>query len=405
MKWTIRHHWMTVAIAFAALVLPSLGALMLREPSASAGALAGGGGGNSGTLNVTGSGTNYVNMARPANTYECADGTAIGGSAAYGCWKWDSVNTRFQFNDGILVANTSQVLATTWGTITSGANGGGLQALDLNGDGSGVQAALTFGTSGQSLANAASSIAKAINNDAVQWRMGPNGLQTLYGTAPRRVGCYQTVTSADTDLSTVGTQVIGLPAGTAANGGGTCTPAALTTDNNYDMVKFPTDGALANHACGKAGPFTVARATHSPLLYGVVRTDASSIANQRIWFALTSAALNQVSTLAGSNAIKYCGFRYDTGLSDTGWQACSSDGTTASCTSTGVSLTTAGTYVLLIDNTISGTCDFYVNGVKTVSKTTNIDTTNTTKGIEAVITELSTNAVALGVSKVILTQN
>lgn len=246
------------------------------------------------------------------------------------------------------------------------------------------------------------SVADGSGNTAIT--INTTGL-TYSGATQRRVMRWQASTNADTDFATLGQNVFGMAAATAVNGGGTCTPAADTTDDAYLFVKFPTDNGGAGHACGRNSAFTISRATFLPSFNAVVRTDPAAVTSQTVFVGMAASSLDQVTTLAGANTIKGCWFRYDTGLSDTAWQACSSDGTTASCTTTTVSVTAATTYRLGIDNTLSGTCDFYVNGVLKVTKKNEINTTNTALGIEATITARASAVRALSVSKVILEEN
>jgi len=231
----------------------------------------------------------------------------------------------------------------------------------------------------------------------VNWQ----GLFTTFGTAPRRQGSYQINLSADTTFT-----AIGLPAPSALTGGGTCTPAADTSNSAYQMIKYPTDGTVT-HACGFTGPYTTAiEPTYLPLFYVVVKSDPSAVTNTRVYIGLTKSDLSAVSTLAGANTINGCFFRFDSGIGDTDLMAESSDGTTASASDTSISYAAATTYVLAIDNSVSGECDFYVNGVKKVAKASNITATGQALGLEAGITNITSGAVrALSVSKVILQQN
>lgn len=249
---------------------------------------------------------------------------------------------------------------------------------------------------------AGATVADGSNNSLINF--GAKGINWLGATPRKRLG-WQTSTNADTDFNTEGVTTIGVAAPSDVNGGGTCTPAADTADDAYAMIKFPTDAGGAGHACGRNSAFTILRATFLPSFSAVVRTDASAVTSQTVFIGMVASSLDQITTLAGANGIRGCWFRYDTGLSDTAWQACSSDGTTASCSTTSVTVAAATTYAMGIDNTVSGTCDYYINGVRRVNKTSNISVANTALGIEATITARASAARSLSVSKVIVEQN
>lgn len=226
--------------------------------------------------------------------------------------------------------------------------------------------------------------------------LSANGLGGQYMLQPPRALSYQINLSADTTFT-----ALGLPAPTIITGGGTCTAAASTAVAGWQEIKYPTDGTVA-HECGISGPYTVAiEPTYNPLFYAVVTSDASAVTDTRVYVGLPHSDLSAVSTLAGANAINGCYFRFDSGIGDTDLMAQSSDGTTASATDTTIAYAAATTYVLAIDNTVSGVCDFYINGAKVVHKTTNITTTGTTLGVESGITNITAGAVrALSVSTI-----
>lgn len=268
-------------------------------------------------------------------------------------------------------------------------------------------ATANLGTSSSSgaitLASGAATLASsATANDL---KLGGGSGLTLLGATPRKRLGWMTSTNAATDFTAAQFGTINIADATAVAGGGTCTPAADVTDDAFNMVKFPTDASGAGHACGRNTAFTVLKATLLPSFSAVVRTDPSAVTSQTVFIGMVASSLDQITTLAGANGVKGCWFRYDTGLSDTTWQACSSEGTTASCTDTTVSVVAATTYRLGINNTVSGTCDYYVNGVRKVNKTSNINTTNTALGWEATITARASSARALSVAKVIVEEN
>jgi hypothetical protein len=252
--------------------------------------------------------------------------------------------------------------------------------------------------------NETSGVAVADGSDNSMLRLDSRGV-TYLGTIPRKRLGWQASTNADTDFDTPGVNTIGVAASTEVNGGAACATLADTADNAYAMIQFKTDTSGAGSACGRVSTFDIIRATFLPSFSAVVRSDPSLTTSQTVFVGMAASSLAAVTTLAGANGIRGCWFRYDTGLSDTVWQGCSSDGTTASCGSTGVTFAAATTYTLGIDNTVSGTCDYYVNGVRRLNKSNNINVGNTALGIEATITARAGAARNLSVSKVIVEEN
>lgn len=258
-----------------------------------------------------------------------------------------------------------------------------------------INSGVTYGTPGDK-------ILSIQNHGVEQLSVDRLGLEKLVGTAPRRQGSWQINLTADTTFT-----AIGLPSPSTVAGGGTCTPAAdVASDTLYQMIKFPTDAASSGHACGVSGPYTTAIApSYLPLFYAVVHTDAAAVTSTRTYIGMPKLSLDQVASLAAANAINGCYFRFDTGLADTDFMAESSDGTTASATDSTIAYSSNTTYVLLIDNSVSGECDYYVNGIKKVAKSSNITTTSQALGLEASITTLTTAVRNLSVAKVIMLEN
>lgn len=294
--------------------------------------------------------------------------------------------------DGQII--TPSIFVSTSGNVVG--NGG-----VLNLAGQSAATAVGIVTTNSTTMTAGGKLVSFRNNGVEQLSLGYNGLLNLFGTAPRRQGSYQINLSADTSFT-----ALGLPGPSALTGGGTCTPAADTSNSAYQMIKYPTDGTV-NHACGFTGPYTEAISpTYLPLLYVVAKSDPTAVTNTRVYIGMTKSDLSAVTTLAGANTINGAYFRFDSAIGDTDLMAESSDGTTASATDTTVAYSSATTYVLEIDNSVSGEADYYVNGVLKVAKVSNITTAYQALGLMAGITNITSGAArALSVSKVILLEN
>lgn len=233
------------------------------------------------------------------------------------------------------------------------------------------------------------------NGSVAKAAVVPSGAYVVLGGLPARVGAYFPTETTSTAFTAVGLPSPSLLAGT---------PTASNADTTYQAINFQTGGSNGD-ASGYAGPFTTLRITQLPRVYNVARTDPSDVTSTRLAFGFAASALEGVSTLAGANGIRGCWFRFDTGLSDTTWQAVSSDGTTASATDTTISVAAATTYVLLVDAALAtGTCRYYVNGVLKVSKSTNIPTGSTALGLQGSVTTLTNAARNVAVARTRLEQ-
>lgn len=301
------------------------------------------------------------------------------------------------------VSVTTSIMAgadvTAGGAMVSTTANGGFQSAGLNSalvrgfPASGVGVRLNAGTA---LGATAGDALTAFENAAVQKALVlPSGAYVVVGGLPRRVGSYFPIETTSTAFTAVG-----LPSPTLLAG----TPTASNADTTYQAIQFET-GASNGNASGYAGPFTTTRITQLPGVYNVVRTDASAVTSTYLAFGTSAAALEGLTTLAGANGIRGCWFRYDTGLSDTTWQAVSSDGTTASATDTTVSVAAATTYTLLVDASLApGTCRFYVNGVLRVAKQINIPTGSTALGLQGSVTTRTNAARTVTIARTALEQ-
>jgi hypothetical protein len=175
------------------------------------------------------------------------------------------------------------------------------------------------------------------------------------------------------------------------NGTGAASPQA-----EDDYVQWTSTTTTASVA-GLTQGFTQTEARYTPRLATRIRTD-TTIANRRIWVALSSAALTK-SDGTGTLTTIYYGVRYSTSAGDTTWQCASGDGTTGSVVNTGVTVTTSTYYDIVIDASTPGqlTCMIATNGGNYVStvKTTNIpaSTSATALGITDAATTLAAAAV------------
>lgn len=116
--------------------------------------------------------------------------------------------------------------------------------------------------------------------------------------------------------------------------------------------------------------------SEQPKMEVLIRT-AASIAVLRLGVGFES---NDTSDLAAADTVGNAAiwFRYSTSASDTTWKACSNDGSTASCTDSGVSVAANTVYRLKIDCAGYPTsCAFYVNDTLKVTKSTNLPASTT----------------------------
>jgi hypothetical protein len=307
-----------------------------------------------------------------------------GGNANGVCGGAGAVPIYYSGSNGITLGSGQVVLVPGNGGLYSSATAGNL-AINIQNAGALL-----------SLKNLANNIYAETSGNSV-FNQAAAGLG--YMMQPARRGVYQTNASGDTSLT-----AIGLPAhGTTCTGA--CTPANDVTDTNYtSMILFPTV-ATTGDSCGDCnGPFTMTRPSSLPMIFFVVRTDPAAITTVRYYIGISSAGLDQVSTLAGANAIRNCTFRFDTGIGDTNWMAESSDGTTASATDTTVAVASATTYLLGVDMSVASECDFYINGVKKVAKTTNPPAGTTLMAPYWSVTTLANAVRNISASQVVLQQ-
>jgi hypothetical protein len=257
---------------------------------------------------------------------------------------------------------------------------------------------LLIGTNTDSGSGAKLQVAGVIESTASGFRFPDGSVQVSSATtvSTRKVGEYVVLQTTDTDffIAKLPTPLIG---GTVS--------AAPAADTSMMMLKF-LSAASSGDAVGISGPFSSTRANYGPVFFATIRTD-SAITNQRHFIGLSSADLSAISTLAGLNTIPMMAFRYDSALGDTNWMAVTSDGSTASTTSTGVAVAVNTTYVMKIDFSTPGTVKFTINEASTpqVLKTTNLPGGSVNQGIEVSMTTLAASAQSLYIERVKLDQN
>lgn len=132
------------------------------------------------------------------------------------------------------------------------------------------------------------------------------------------------------------------------------------------------------------------------------RVLASSKTSVRLWAGLSSALPGSSDTPSANN---HASFRLSTAASDANWQACSSDGTTQTCTDTTVTADTTAGNLLCIDCRSSTTCTYWVDGVARVAKTNNLPAAATNMApfhsvetLSAAVRSLSTSSISVEVN-------
>ena len=140
-------------------------------------------------------------------------------------------------------------------------------------------------------------------------------------------------------------------------------------------------GAALKKVAGEVGPFDQTQSRYHPIYIALVRT-GSSIAQQRIWVALSSAELSQTDGV-GAIATRYIGVRFSTAAGDTTWKLASGDGTTGSVNDTAVLVQPNTFYLIQLNWSIDGQLSCQINNISCAAKTTNLDTGNATKNVTA----------------------
>lgn len=178
--------------------------------------------------------------------------------------------------------------------------------------------------------------------------------------------------------------------------------AAATLDTSSETTRFYVKlntAAVANSTSSFIGGAETRRG-YKPRFTAQVSTYSAT--SERIWIGLTNATLGSVDSSAAGH---YAMFRFSTNAGDTNWQACTSDGTTASCTDTTDTPNQRGE-VLEIDCRSGTSCDFFVDGVLKVSKTTNLPiSTASTLKLQMSVEALAASARSLGINRAAIETN
>lgn len=157
----------------------------------------------------------------------------------------------------------------------------------------------------------------------------------------------------------------------------TANSPSSANDATAPFVALPSTAVSGNLGGWIATTFTQIRLSHDPTIEFYVKTDAN-IASVRFWLGLTSIALTNSDTAAGS----FVGFRFSTVTGDGGWLPVARDGATQS---NGVAIGTVATstiYKLRI-RIISGTpmAFFSVNDGGEQAYGTNLPAISTDLGV------------------------
>ncbi|MGC9599439.1 MAG: hypothetical protein ABSE18_03580 [Minisyncoccia bacterium] len=172
---------------------------------------------------------------------------------------------------------------------------------------------------------------------------------------------------------------------------GTAAASAQAEDYYVQWTSAASNGSVG----GLTQTFNQTQPRYTPRFATRIRTD-TTITSRRIWVALNSAAITGSDVAAGATSTVFFGLRYSTSAGDTTWQCGSGDGTTASYTNTGVTVTTSTYYDIILDMSTAGQmlCQVATNGGSyvTTPKTTNIATGATQLGITDAVTTLTGTA-------------
>jgi hypothetical protein len=221
---------------------------------------------------------------------------------------------------------------------------------------------------------------------------GPSGSQGLQGQvgAPGAQGPAGPPSMAGARWVPLGMQAKVLSAIGGEALGPVGTPTASPQSDAFYVQWLASGGA--RKTAGEVGPFTQTQSRYHPVYTALVRT-GSSITQQRIWVALSSADLSQSDGVGTPMATRYIGLRFSTAAGDTDWQLATSDGITGSAIDSGIAVQPNTVYLIQINWATDGQVTCLINGISCATKTTNLDTGNPTNlGIDCVITSLTATA-------------
>jgi hypothetical protein len=199
-------------------------------------------------------------------------------------------------------------------------------------------------------------------------------------------------------------------AGTASTSYTVVGPASIsaTTNSTFTAVS-DTTGIYGSHSSAagsgvNAGVTTNAAfidSQNKPRCTFKMKTDPTSLADQRIWVGMMSIAPPNNDTPGSSSAAHGAAFRFSSVAGDTKWQAVTFNGATQTVADTGVTVTTATRFDLVIDFANFPTnILFYVNGVLKVTATATLPTSTTALQPAIRLIEQSGNARAILAAKI-----
>jgi hypothetical protein len=291
--------------------------------------------------------------------------------------------TEFSINPSTIVT-TSRTVST--GT---GLSGGGALSSNLTLTNVGV----TSNVSGNGISVSAATGAVTITNTGVLSVNGATGVVTVGGLPQGFTGSPFKTRGAFTPFANMSTANLLLNfssyglANTAIirNMSGPATPNVVKY--GYTVADFSAAGTANQEASIRAngsGNQQVQWAGGPALSILVVTS--SAIANMRMGFGWNDNSNNndllRSSTPGSTNNAQTVGFQYDTSASDTTWKAVTSSASSTTRTDTLITVATGTAYQFYIDmNTSQSQIDFYINGTKVASNTTNLPTTTTPLGL------------------------
>jgi hypothetical protein len=156
--------------------------------------------------------------------------------------------------------------------------------------------------------------------------------------------------------------------------------ASVFNDTTGEYINYLSASGAGNGFGVRATAFTNIRGNNSPVWSTVMKTGAAAgdIQNMRVWCGICSA--NPVGADA-PGAISLAAFRYAPATDGTlFWRAVTSDGASATTTTTAQSIAADTRYVLRIDWSVAARVDFYINDTLFASHTANLPAAATALG-------------------------
>lgn len=188
------------------------------------------------------------------------------------------------------------------------------------------------------------------------------------------------------------------PSTLTALDGQTCTDAAAGGTTVIDTVDFRTFVTAASTGSTSTYTSRVAETRRNQSPHMVFQGMTTATTSRRIWYGLSSVTLGSDTPTGHIAAL-----RYSTDASDTTWKACTGDGSTTSCSDTGVTVTASRLYWLEVDcrHSAGTKCLFTVQRAGlapvTIEKTTNLPTLTTNMSIRHHCEARTTTATTCGI--------